>query len=66
MTRFDISLTLDQGQEMTLKLTNYIPLLPQLVALSNKSQTALVSKISIVLAFSHVKAYVFKIDPAAK
>ena len=49
---------------MTLTLINYIPSLTPLVVF--KSQAAIVSKISIVLAFSHVKVYVSKIDLAKK
>ena len=61
-------MTMDQGQEMTLTLSNYIPSMISLVLhLANfKSQAAMVSKISIVFAFSHVKAYASKIDLAAE
>ena len=53
---------------MTLTLINYIPSLTPLVEASSnfKSQAAIVSKISIVSVFSHVEAYVSKIDLAVK
>ena len=49
---------------MALTLINYIPSLTPLLV--SKSPAAIVSKISIVLAFSHVKVYVSKIDIAIK
>ena len=56
---------------MALTLINYIPSLTPLgiscLHLATfKSHAAVVSKISIVLAISHVKAYVYKIDLAVK
>ena len=60
-------MTLGQDQEKTLTLINYISsLTPLHVAVTFKSQAAIVSKISIVFAFPHVKAYVSKIDLAVK
>ena len=51
---------------MTLTIINciHVPSLTQLVVF--KSQPAIVSKIPIVLAFFQVKAYVSKIELAAK
>ena len=51
-------MTLGQGQEMTSISCQYLA--------TFKSQDATVSKISIVFAFTHVKAYVSKIDPVVK
>ena len=59
-------MTLGQDQEMTLTLINYISSLTPLHVATFKSQAAIVSKISIVFAFPHVKAYVSKIDLAVK
>ena len=61
-------MTLGQGQEMTLAFINYLPSLTIscLHLAIFRSQAATVSKISIVFAFSHVKAYVSKIDLAVK
>ena len=56
-------MTLGQGQEMTLTIINYIP---SMTLATFKSQADIVSKISIVFAFFHVKAYVSKINLAIK
>ena len=58
-----------QGQEMTLTLINDIPsFTPSVLFIYHffRSQAATVFKKSIVFTFSHVKAYVSKIDLAVK
>ena len=64
-------MTLGQGQEMTLTLINYIPSLTPLVVCNFASSNFQVSGCnsfykSIVSTFFHLKAYVSKIDLAAK
>ena len=62
-------MTLGQGQEMTLTLINYIPSFDFICCLhlaTLMSQAEIVSKISIVFAFSHVIAYISKKDLAVK
>ena len=65
LLNFDSSMIFVQGQEMTLAIIKCIPTLTSLVFCIYqlfKYQAAIVSKISIALAFSHVKAYISKID----
>ena len=63
-------MTYGQGQEINdldlNKLHAFIESISCLHLATFKSQAAIVSKNSIILAFSHVKAYVSKIDLAVK
>ena len=66
---FDISMTLGQGQEMALTLINYTFTNDSISCLhlaTFKYHAAIAAKISIVYAFSHVTAYVSKIDLVVK
>ena len=69
LLNFDISMTLGQGKEMTLILINYNFINESISCLHLATfmyRAAIVYKMSIAFAFSHVKAYVSKIYLAIK